>query len=95
MLRKGIGHGAHGLDLFYGTPSPGNERARERFEQNRFTVTRQLRYSRDEAQRALDIVLFVNGLPVVTFELKNEPRRELRRLFCVSHAASAVCSVCR
>ena len=71
VLRKGIGHGAHGLDLFYGTPSPGNERARERFEQNRFTVTRQLRYSRDEAQRALDIVLFVNGLPVVTFELKN------------------------
>ena len=71
VLRKGIRHGAHGLDLFYGAPSPGNEQARERFEQNRFTVTRQLRYSRDEAQRALDIVLFVNGLPVVTFELKN------------------------
>ena len=39
--------------------------------QNRFTVTRQLRYSRDETRRALDIVLFINGLPVVTFELKN------------------------
>ena len=25
----------------------------------------------------------------------NEPRREFRRLFSVSHAASAVCSVCR
>ena len=71
VLRYGIKHGAHDLDLFYGTPSAGNDRARERFEQNRFSVTRQLRYSRDETQRALDIGLFINGLPVFTFELKN------------------------
>ena len=71
VLRHAIRHGAHDLTLFYGTPSAGNEQAKERFEQNRFTVTRQLRYSRDEAQRALDIVLFINGLPVLTFELKN------------------------
>ena len=71
VLRHGIRHGAHDLDLFYGTPSPGNEQARDRFERNRFTVTRQLRYSRDETQRALDVALFINGLPVVTFELKN------------------------
>ena len=71
VLRHGIKHGAHDLDLFYGTPSAGNEKAEERFAQNRFTVTRQLRYSRDETQRALDIGLFLNGLPVFTFELKN------------------------
>ena len=71
VLRHGIKHGAHNLVLFYGTPSPGNEQARERFEQNSFTVTRQLRYTRDETQRALDIALFINGLPVITFELKN------------------------
>ena len=71
VLRHGLKHGAHDLDLFYGTPSPGNAKARERFEQNRFTVTRQLRYSRDETQRALDVALFINGLPVFTFELKN------------------------
>ena len=34
-------------------------------------MTRQLRYSNDETQRALDIGLFINGLPVFTFELKN------------------------
>ena len=34
-------------------------------------MTRQLRYSRDEKQLALDLCLFVNGLPVATFELKN------------------------
>ena len=55
VLRHGIRHQAHDLDLFYGTPSQGNQQARERFEQNRFTVTRQLHYSRDETQRALDI----------------------------------------
>ena len=71
VLRQGIRHGAHDLDLFYGTPSADNPAAQERFRQNRFTVTRQLRYSRDETQRALDIGLFINGLPVVTFELKN------------------------
>ena len=68
---NGIKHGALHLDLFYGTPSAHNPQARERFEQNRFTVTRQLRYSPDDAQRALDIGLFINGLPVFTFELKN------------------------
>ncbi len=71
VLRHGVRHGAHELALFYGAPSPGNVEASERYEQNRFTVTRQLRYSRDESQRALDIALFLNGLPVITFELKN------------------------
>jgi len=71
VLRKGIKHGAHDLDLFYGTPSTGNVPAIERYAANRFSVTRQLRYSRDETQLALDLGLFVNGLPVATFELKN------------------------
>ncbi len=72
VLRHGIKHGPHHLDLFYGTPSPDNEKAMDRFEQNRFTVTRQLRYSLDQTQRSLDLALFINGLPVLTFELKNK-----------------------
>ena len=71
VLRNGIKHGPHDLDLFYGTPSAQNEKARRRFRHNRFTVTWQLRYSRDQTQRSLDIGLFINGLPVFTFELKN------------------------
>jgi type I restriction enzyme R subunit len=71
VLRHGVKHGAHDLDLFYGTPSAENEKAKALFEQNRFTVTRQLRYSRDDTQLALDMGLFINGLPIFTFELKN------------------------
>src|SRR6266404_5703087 len=71
VLRHGIKHGAHHIDLFYGTPTPGNIKAAARSEQNRFTVTRQFRYSRDETALALDLGLFINGLPVATFELKN------------------------
>ena len=71
VLRKGVKDGPHHVELFYGTPSPGNPAAAERYAQNRFSVTRQLRYSRDETQRALDLGLFINGLPVATFELKN------------------------
>ena len=71
VLRNGIKHGAHQVDLFYGTPSPDNENAVELFARNRFSITRQLRYSADETQLALDLCLFINGLPVATFELKN------------------------
>ena len=70
VLRQGIKHRAHDLDLFYGTPSTENERAQWLFEQNRFTVTRQLRYSLGSEQ-ALDLGLFINGLPIATFELKS------------------------
>jgi type I restriction enzyme R subunit len=71
VLRNGIKHGPHDVTLFYGTPTPGNLKAAERFVQNRFSVTRQLRYSRDETANALDLALFINGLPIATFELKN------------------------
>jgi type I restriction enzyme R subunit len=71
VLRQGIKHGPHNIDLFYGTPTPGNIKATELFAANRFSVTRQLRYSSDETQLALDLGLFINGLPVATFELKN------------------------
>ena len=71
VLRHGLKHGPHHLDLFYGTPSAGNAKARERYTTNRFSVTRQLRYSGDDTHLALDLALFINGLPVATFELKN------------------------
>lgn len=71
VLRLGVNDGPVALDLFYGTPSAGNLKAQELFTKNIFSVTRQLRYSQNETQLALDLVVFINGLPVITFELKN------------------------
>lgn len=71
VLRRGVKHGSHDLTLFYATPSPDNTKAVALHARNRFSVTRQLRYSRDETRRALDLGLFINGLPIATFELKN------------------------
>ena len=72
VLRGGIKHGPAHVDLFYGTPTPGNVKAAERFAANIFSVTRQLRYSRIETALALDMAVFINGLPIATFELKNK-----------------------
>ncbi len=71
VLRNGIRHRQHSLYLLYGTPTPGNETAAALYSQNRFSVTRQLHYSRADTYNALDVCLFINGLPVATFELKN------------------------
>ena len=71
VLRNGIDHGQHSVRLFYGTPSPGNQTAGELHARNRFSVTRQVHYSPRNPNLSLDLVLFINGLPVITFELKN------------------------
>ena len=71
VLRKGVDHGPLHFTLFYGTPSSGNAKAEALHAENRFSVTRQLAYSSDETRRALDLGLFINGLPLATFELKN------------------------
>jgi type I restriction enzyme R subunit len=72
VLRKGVDHHPAGhFDFFYGTPSEGNAKSAALHAKNRFSITRQLAYSNDETRRALDLGLFINGLPIATFELKN------------------------
>ena len=71
ILRNGIKFYPSSLILFYQTPSERNEQAKIDFDKNIWSVTRQLRYSNDETRRALDFVIFINGLPVITAELKN------------------------
>jgi len=71
VIRRGVKHGPHSIDVFYGTPSVENVKAQEQYRLNRFSVTRQLRYSQDQTALSLDLCLFINGLPIATFELKN------------------------
>lgn len=70
VLRTGIKHGPLQFDLFYGKPSAENTKAVDRHAKNRFSITRQLHFSR-ENKRSLDLCAFINGLPLITFELKN------------------------
>ncbi|MGI6127030.1 MAG: type I restriction endonuclease subunit R [Planifilum sp.] len=71
VLRNGVKVYPADLILFYLTPSENNQKSKELFEKNIFSVTRQLRYSIDASKLALDLCIFINGLPVITIELKN------------------------
>lgn len=72
VLRKGMKIYPVTLDLYYLTPSWKNDKAKELYSKNIFSVTRQLMYSRDNTKLALDFVVFINGLPIITSELKNK-----------------------
>ncbi|HLX64068.1 MAG TPA: DEAD/DEAH box helicase family protein [Planctomycetota bacterium] len=71
VLRNGIDHNEAHVDLYYATPTPGNADAAARHAANVFSVTRQLRYNAGGSNDALDLGIFINGLPAMTFELKN------------------------
>ncbi|MDR0573694.1 MAG: DEAD/DEAH box helicase family protein [Tannerella sp.] len=72
VLRKGIKIYPANVIMFYQTPSEKNTAAKAMFDKNIFTVTRQLQYSKDNTRLALDLCIFINGLPVITCELKNQ-----------------------
>lgn len=72
VLRNGIRAYPANLIMFYMTPSEKNLKAKELFDKNIFSVTRQLQYSSDNTKLALDLCIFINGLPVITCELKNQ-----------------------
>lgn len=72
VLRKGITDNNVRLKLFFDKPvSEDNEKDLENYKKNIFSVTRQLHYS-TKNENCLDMMIFINGLPVITFELKNE-----------------------
>ncbi len=71
VLRNGVKVYPADLIMFYLTPTENNQKQKEMFEKNIFSVTRQLRYASDRTKLALDLCIFINGLPVITMELKN------------------------
>ncbi len=72
VLRKGFKYKHKTLDMYMVLPSEGNTSAAALYEKNIFSVTRQLQYSKDNGKLALDMAIFLNGLPIMTFELKNQ-----------------------
>ena len=72
VLRNGIQTKGSSFELVYFQPKSSlNPDHIERYPKNHFTVVRQLHYSKKN-QNSLDMVIFINGLPVVTMELKNQ-----------------------
>lgn len=76
VLRKGFAFNGTTFDLYFPIPSEQNPSANEAYEKNCFGVIRQLHYSKVNANDAIDFVVFINGLPLATFELKNHYTRQ-------------------
>ena len=72
VFRNGVkDRGCH-FTLVYFEPKSGlNTEHLELYKKNRFTCIRQVHYSLKN-QNSLDMVLFLNGIPIVTMELKNQ-----------------------
>jgi type I restriction enzyme R subunit len=74
VLRKGVTDGFTDtkIRLFYDKPvSAYNQKTNELYQANIFSVMQQVYYS-TKNKNSLDVVSFINGLPVISFELKNE-----------------------
>ena len=70
VLRKGFRFISELFDMYYPLPSELNPTAQEMYSKNIFCVTRQLYYSKDNSN-SIDVMVSLNGLPVMTMELKN------------------------
>ena len=70
VLRKGFRYISELFDMYYPLPSELNPTAQEMYAKNIFCVTRQLFYSKDNSN-SIDVMLSLNGMPVMTMELKN------------------------
>jgi len=72
LLRKGLEVDDAHFTLMYVLPlASSSVAAKVNFENNEFSVSRQIRYSLLNPREEIDMVIFVNGLPIATLELKN------------------------
>ncbi|WP_044406091.1 type I restriction endonuclease subunit R [Thiomicrospira microaerophila] len=72
LLKKGLSLDDVHFDLMFPAPlASSSDQVKQDFEANIFSVTRQLRYSLANPLQEIDMVLFINGIPLVTLELKN------------------------
>ncbi|MDO9067588.1 MAG: type I restriction endonuclease [Deltaproteobacteria bacterium] len=72
VLRNGVSFSGINLQLAYFRPSAGgNPEHQARYEGNRFAVMRQVHFSTKTPDQSADVVILLNGLPIVSVELKN------------------------
>ena len=72
LLKKGLDVDDAHLTLMYPAPLASSAaRVHENFTANIWSITRQVRYSQTNPLEEIDMVLFLNGMPLITVELKN------------------------
>ncbi|WLG51107.1 type I restriction endonuclease subunit R [Pseudomonas sp. FP1742] len=72
LLKRGLAIDDVHFNLMYPAPlASSSERVKRNFAANIFSSTRQVRYSLSNTLEEIDMVLFINGLPFATLELKN------------------------
>lgn len=72
VLRNGFKDVGCYFKLFY--PKPNNNKNQdlfEQFEKNIFSVIDELEYEQKDVSKRIDLVVFINGLPIITMELKD------------------------
>lgn len=72
LLKKGVAVDDAHFHLMYPAPlASSSEKVKQNYSANIFSCTRQVRYSLANPLHEIDMVLFLNGIPLVTMELKN------------------------
>ena len=72
VLRNGFSDHGQNIDLAYFKPNSGmNPDSQRLYDGNILSVMRQVHYS-TQNENSIDIILFLNGLPIFTVELKNQ-----------------------
>lgn len=72
VLRKGVKHLSTTFALYMPLPSELSSLGQVLYKRNKFSVVHQLHYSAEDKRLALDVAIMLNGLPIITMELKNQ-----------------------
>ena len=72
VLRNGFRDAGTKFNLFYPPPNSNlNPELKAKFNQNIFSVVDELEYENKDKGNRLDLVIFINGIPISTIELKD------------------------
>ncbi len=73
LIREGFVLQGASIKFIAFKPSSGlNPEHLRKYEANRFSIIRQVHYSSAWPDKSLDLVIGINGIPIITLELKNE-----------------------
>lgn len=73
VIREGFTLAGANIKFVFFKPASGlNPQHLKKYESNKFSIIRQVHYSKQLPDNSLDLVIAVNGIPIITLELKNE-----------------------